>query len=191
MLYPSASGITGANGSQSQMSNTTPTIDADNGTVVSGPSSGQTLNAYLTANPGDVPTFNVAPATYGALDYINLTAGGLSPDTRASGNLGEGALVVQDNGFLSSTPAAGDVFNLFDWVTAMGGGFTLPGNLTAGGSYGGLDLPTLSGTLQWDVSALQSHGVIAVWDAVSEPSRAMLLLFGLLGAFLRRRRRRA
>jgi hypothetical protein len=48
-----------------------------------------------------------------------------------------------------------------------------------------MDLPSLTGGLVWDTSAFSSHGVLIV---VPEPSRALLLLFGLLGLMMRRRR---
>jgi autotransporter-associated beta strand protein len=188
MTFGSAGGITVVNGSQIQMSITTPTLNAGNATVAAWLSSGNDLNTYLTANPGAVPVVNVAPGTYGDLDYINLSAGGLSLGTRASGTFGDGALLVQDNGYTAGTPAAGDLFNLLDWVTAMAGSFSVPGVNTTGGTYGDLDLPTLTGGLVWDVSALTSHGIIAV-VVVPEPSRLVLLLVGLLGLGLRRRRR--
>jgi autotransporter-associated beta strand protein len=172
MTFSSGAGVTVANGSQIQMSITTPTAGASNGTVSGWLSSGQTLSDYLTANPGSETLLNVAPASYGDLDYINLTAGGLVLGDRASGAFGDGSLLVQNNGW---TPAVGDMFNLFDWVTAMTGSFDLPGPTTTGGSYGDIDLPTLSGGLNWDVSAFTSHGIIIV-GGVPEPGRMMLLL---------------
>jgi hypothetical protein len=49
-----------------------------------------------------------------------------------------------------------------------------------------LALPDLSSlSLSWDTSAFASHGVVVT---VPEPSRAILLLLGLLGLMLRRRR---
>jgi autotransporter-associated beta strand protein len=188
MTFGSAGGITVVNGSQLQMSITTPTLNAGNATVTAWLGSGNDLNTYLTANPAAVPLVNIAPGTYGDLDYINISAAGLSLGTRASGTFGDGALLVQDNGYTAGTPAAGDLFNLLDWVTAMAGTFAVPGVNTPGGVYGDLDLPTLTGGLVWDVSALTSHGIVAV-VVVPEPSRMVLLLIGLLGLGLRRRRR--
>ncbi|MCB1208520.1 MAG: autotransporter-associated beta strand repeat-containing protein [Verrucomicrobiales bacterium] len=188
MTFSNAGGVTVASGSQIQMSITAPTLDASNGPIGTWVALGgtQTFDDYLTANPGLVSVVNVAPASYGDLDYINLTTGGLSLGDRASGAFGDGSLLIQSNGW---TPAAGDMFNLFDWVTAMTGTFDTPGATTTGGSYGDLDLPTLSGGLSWDVSALTSHGIIIV-GGVPEPGRMMLLFFGLLGLCLRRRRTR-
>ena len=117
------------------MSITNPTLDASNGTVSAWLSSNQDLNTYLSANSGAVTVVNVAPSTYGDLDYINLTGGGLSLGTRSSATFGSGSLVIQDNGWLSGA-AAGDLFNLFDWVSAMTGSFAMPGTGSTGGDLG-------------------------------------------------------
>lgn len=187
MTFSSAGGVVVASGSQLQMSLSVPTLNASNGTVSAWLASNQDLNTYLTANPASVSLVNVAPATYGDMDYINLTGGTLSLGTRSSGTFGNGSLLVQDNGWLSGA-AAGDLFNLFDWVSALTGTFSTPGTTTAGGAYGDIDLPTLSGTLSWDLSALSSHGIVAVVNVVPEPSRALLLLLGVFGLLARRRR---
>lgn len=186
LTITSPAGIVVANASQVQMSLTTPTLNSGNATVFSWLNSGNTLEDYLTANPTDAALLNIAPATYGDHDYIQLTAGGLTLGTRASGAFGDGAMFIQSNGWAS--PAAGDLFNLFDWVSAMSGSFTTPGSYTAGGSFGDIDLPTLTGGLMWDVSAFGSHGILAVSGIVPEPSRALLLMIGLLSLGLRRRR---
>ena len=88
----------------------------------------------------------------------------------------------------------GELFNLLDWVTAVGFGSTYGTNFVTGirsqcgnESMGAqdLDLPTLSGGFTWDTSLFASHGVIIV---VPEPGRALLLLLGLMALFFRRRR---
>lgn len=185
LTFTNAAGITVANGSQIQMSITNPTLDSNNATVAAWMASGEELNTYLTNNPSAAATFNVAPGTYGDLDYISITSGTLSLGTRAGSGVGEGSLVVQSNGWL--TPEAGDLFNLFDWSAAMSGAFTIPANITSGGSFGDIDLPTLTGGLFWDLSAFTGHGIIGV-TVVPEPSRALLLMFGLMALCLRRRR---
>ena len=109
-----------------------------------------------------------------------------------------GQIVVANNGY---NPTAGDVFNLFDWVGALTGSWNVGG---VAGLYGGLlrtgaesgtnlDLFELGGSYRWDVSQFNTHGILVVVEqgvpgVVPEPSRAMLLLLGLLGAMLRRRR---
>ena len=99
------------------------------------------------------------------------------------------------------TPTTGDVFDLIDWMSLNLGGYagtgallnasstTAYGNgrLTAGGTLGDLDLPTLTGGMLWDVQLFQSHGIVFV---VPEPSRCIFMAFGL-GALLLRRRRTA
>jgi hypothetical protein len=183
MTFSGASGITVANGSQVQMSITTPTLNSGNATISAWLASGTDLNTYLTANPSAIPTINVASGTYGDLDYINITSGALTLGTRASGTFGSGSLLIQNNG---ATFANGDIFNLFDWTTALGGSFTAPAGTTIGGVWGDFDLPTLTGALRWDLSAFSTHGVIAV--VVPEPSRALLMLLGLIALCFRRRR---
>ncbi|MBL9180470.1 MAG: autotransporter-associated beta strand repeat-containing protein [Verrucomicrobiaceae bacterium] len=99
-----------------------------------------------------------------------------------------GTLQVVGSGF---TPAMGQAFNLLDWgsmVTANFTGFTFNGGQLIGNGDEGtdLDLPDLTGSgLFWDFSRFTTSGVIVV---VPEPGRAVLLLVGLLGLMLRRRR---
>ncbi|WP_172683259.1 beta strand repeat-containing protein [Verrucomicrobium spinosum] len=90
------------------------------------------------------------------------------------------------------TPAWHDVFDLIDWA-----GLTLPTSyydpdgdgIRLGGEAGlGLDLPSLTAynsEWYWDVSQFGTTGVIAI---VPEPSKALLLLAGLLALAFRRRR---
>ncbi|MFO1486362.1 MAG: autotransporter-associated beta strand repeat-containing protein [Verrucomicrobiaceae bacterium] len=92
----------------------------------------------------------------------------------------------------SFTPVQGMAFNLLDWgnlVTPNFSGFTFnSGYLIGNGDEGtDLDLPDLTGSgLYWDFSRFTTSGVIVI---VPEPSRALLLVSGLTGLLLRRRRR--
>lgn len=126
-----------------------------------------------------------------ALTYLTGSTGTLSNHDYI--NVGDalnfnqyGRTVVSNYGAFSG--GYGDVFNLFDWVNAFNlNGFTYNAALydgSADSSYD-LDLPTLSGGNLWDTSLFASHGVVFI---VPEPSRVMLLFFGLLGLFFRRRR---
>jgi autotransporter-associated beta strand protein len=85
------------------------------------------------------------------------------------------------------TPVSGQIFNLLDWSGALTG-FSVGTNYRDGASDNSnqFNLPDISASgLVWDVSLFTSNGVIVV---VPEPSRALLLLFGLLGLMMRRRR---
>ena len=51
------------------------------------------------------------------------------------------------------------------------------------------DLPDISGqSLAWDTSGFMAHGILVVVGVIPEPSRALLLMLGLLCLFMRRRR---
>jgi fibronectin-binding autotransporter adhesin len=94
---------------------------------------------------------------------------------------------VINNGY---TPNAGDIFNLFDWFT-ISGAVNVGSNIRTGAEAGtDLNLFTLGGDYRWDTSLFNSNGLLVVVapGLIPEPGRMMLLLFGLLGIFLRRRR---
>lgn len=100
---------------------------------------------------------------------IHMELGGLVRGTQYDGlNITgtvslDGTLnVVLINGF---SPAQGDSFDLFDWITP-------PSSI-----FGSVNLPTLGGALSWDTSALYSSGVIT---AVPEPTTLTALLAGSL-----------
>jgi autotransporter-associated beta strand protein len=97
----------------------------------------------------------------GTLDFSAVTAGGLR--------------VTFADGY---TPALHDVFDLVDW------------NNVTGLSDAQLNLPDLSSfnpSWSWDTSRFVSQGVIGI-VAVPEPSRAILLMLGLMSLALFRRR---
>jgi hypothetical protein len=130
-----------------------------------------------TGNTAVVTEVNVAPAA-GNHDYINV----LGTLTLNSGS----AVHVFANG--TPSYAAGEVFNLLDWSSLINNGFNNAAGFTTGGAVGDLYLPDLSLTnpgLAWDTSAFTTYGIIVV---VPEPSRVFLLLFGLFGLMIRRRR---
>ncbi|WP_397382643.1 ice-binding family protein [Prosthecobacter sp.] len=105
--------------------------------------------------------------------FSSSGAGTLSFSAVAAGGLG----VHFANGY---TPALHDVFDLLDW------------NRITGLSAAQLSLPDLvsfNPLWSWDTSLFASQGVIGI-VAVPEPSRAILLMYGLMGLALRRRQQR-
>jgi autotransporter-associated beta strand protein len=186
----SATALVVDNGGQIQLGVTNATLTSTGfQTYWSGGSSVNALDYLNGIGSGDVALWNVAPASPTDHDRINLTGAGsnLSIGTRSAPAFGSGSVLV--SGTVAS-PTIGMVFNLIDWMalTTMSGTFTNGGGtgIVAGGtSAGDLDLPSLSAGFGWDTSAFQSYGVLVI---VPEPSRLMLLFFGLFGLFFRRRR---
>lgn len=91
--------------------------------------------------------------------------------------------IVDVTGFLGGyTPVAGNTWALFDsWGTVNPGVFNVGTDLI---------LPNVSGfSLSWDTSSFTTNGSVSLVILIPEPSRMMLLLFGLLGVCFRRRRR--
>ncbi|MBX7209039.1 MAG: autotransporter-associated beta strand repeat-containing protein [Verrucomicrobiaceae bacterium] len=83
----------------------------------------------------------------------------------------------------------GDSWALFTNWASITGSFNAGTNLRSGGTGGGaLNLPTLTPGLLWDVTQFTVNGTISI-TAVPEPSRALLLLVGLVGILGTRRRR--
>lgn len=184
--------LTVADGSQIQLGITSATYTSTG--VIAGLTDTTYTNAltYIGANGSEfTSSWNVAPGA-GAMDYLNLTgaSSSLSVGNRATATFGDGSIRIS---LVNATSLGlGQVFNLVDWqsVSAINGNFdTGASSIYAAGSNviaGDLDLPALSAGLAWDVSAFAQYGVIVI---VPEPSRAILLLLGLLGLMLRRRRR--
>lgn len=134
--------------------------------------------SWLVANAASYLTSTSGSGSLAGHDYINV-GGALTLNQY-------GRVVVSTLG--SGSYAGGDVYNLLDWSTITNNGFTVNGTPYdgSGDTAFDLDLPTLSNGLLWDTSLFLSHGVIFI---VPEPSRALLMLLGLLGLALRRRRR--
>lgn len=105
-----------------------------------------------------------SPSSY---DQVQVTSGALGMSTTT-------ALQIS----LHYTPQAGDSFDLLDWVS-LSGDSVLTDNLS---------VPDLSGMgLQWNFSQFDSLGILTIQN-VPEPSRALLMMLGLVGGLLRRRR---
>ncbi len=134
--------------------------------------------------------WNVAPTTSTSHDFLNLTGtdSNLTVGARASATHGEGSILITDAGLSGVT--YGQVFNLIDWTQLSPMSFNVTSGVFGGGTpqAGDLDLPDLTGfgDFAWDTSAFQSYGIIVV---VPEPSRLLLMMFGMAGLLMRRRRR--
>jgi fibronectin-binding autotransporter adhesin len=96
-----------------------------------------------------------------------------------------GTLAINNPNLLTNW-AEGDIWRLFDWAlaTSVTGSFS---NITSTvGNF--TDLPELDGDLRWDTTQLYTQGTLSV-VMIPEPSRALLVLIGLFGAVMRRRRK--
>jgi autotransporter-associated beta strand protein len=199
----SATALTVANGSQIQLSITSPTSGAtvtfSNGQYeYKGGTYANALALFSSTADNDLlngadgaealATWNVAPAGT-EHDFINLTGAGsnLTVGTRASAAYGDGSIRVIDSGLAGVS--YGQVFNLIDWTQATAMNFSYTSGFIGGANptAGNLDLVDISSFgLAWDTTAFGAYGILIV---VPEPSRMLLMMFGLLGLFFRRRRR--
>ncbi|MCX6857360.1 MAG: autotransporter-associated beta strand repeat-containing protein [Verrucomicrobia bacterium] len=166
------------------------TVTVSSGATVSvGNASGDTTGKVLTFTPasgGITTTFQS-----GSIIEFDLFSGAGLGDQ--SGNLAAADLFRTGGLFDISTGvklkvnsamtgfAANDRWRLLDWNT-LGG--TAP---TGTFDTALFELPTLTGMLGWDLSQFYTAGTISV-AAVPEPTRALLLAFGLVGILIRRRR---
>ena len=126
--------------------------------------------------------FNQAGSTLTEADRLIFTKTG-TPNINLAGS----SLVVSAiNGLTPSSFNVGDTWKIIDWASIVPTGtFTgLTGSFVNDANY----LPDLSGIgRMWDISGLYTNGTIIV--AVPEPSKLVLLMLGLLGLGMRRRRR--
>lgn len=92
------------------------------------------------------------------------------------------------------TPSFGETWHLIDWMTSLDlTNFNVGTNFRTGAdaaaNEGDLDLPNLSPYgLFWDVSNFANDGTVSI---VPEPSRMLLLMAGVMGLVMRRRRKAA
>ena len=181
------------------------------GTGIIAPSAGNAVLVDGTLRIGGaIPTIaqtltiatNAAALTINDLLTFDLFAGegtgainGISSADRLllTGNSGGATVALGASSIFEITTAitsgwvVGSSWQLINWagLTPTGTFTNIPS--TAGiGNFANLPDLSLFG-LGWDVSAIYSSGTVSI-GAIPEPSRAMLLMIGLLGLFWRRRR---
>ena len=135
---------------------------------------------YLNTAGGTGSTeYTTIWALSGDYDSIRLTNGTFDLGVTAGGTI-----KLSDSGTTGYT--AGSIFKLLDWSTVG----TADSLLVGGGGFTLTDLDfsavTLGAGLVFDTTAFTTYGVVVI---VPEPSRAFLIMLGLLGLMLRRRRR--
>lgn len=170
------------NGGQVQLSisdNTQQLSAGDMNALTTALTNGSYTNVAALFTSGELDAYKTTPP--GNHDFVNITgtfsvnADGPTPLFKVLNRTGAP--------YTTATPAVGDVFNLMDWTGAM----LFTGTNTSLNTVNfDFTAAGFSGEFAFDTSAFATHGIIVV---VPEPSRALLLLLGLLGLFARRRRR--
>ncbi len=182
-----APGIAGANNGISKLTFT----PAGGDVSVTGTADLQLLTSGLhgytaTYNPDGTLASLSGSYTAGGNDQISF-AGGAAANKLDFTAVSAGNVNITFAG--SYAPADKDLFDLLDWSNLSGTGtLNNEASAIAGLNSSQLDLPSLSGGLAWDTSFWTSHGVIAIYMLVPEPSRALLLMTGMAAAIARRRR---
>jgi autotransporter-associated beta strand protein len=167
--------------------------------------SGSTIQAGDSTAASSYGTLHFTPVVgSGSFDFqsgstviLGLNLGGASDLLNFVGT-GTTTLLFNSNftiGPASFSPVMAQVFNLMDWsglsaAPTFASRFTYAGLLTGNGDEAtGLNLPDVSGSgFNWDITNLTTNGSIALVAVIPEPSRALLLLLGLITLRLRRRR---
>lgn len=138
-----------------------------------------TALAYLNANggTGGTPYTTIWGAAGSTYDSIQLTNG-----TFTLGDTSGGTIRLIN----SSNYTMGTIFKLLDW-SGLGTGTLLDAGGFNPNASNNLDFAVvLDAGLAWDTTAFTTYGVIVV---VPEPSRILLIMLGLVGLMLRRRRK--
>ncbi len=185
----SATGTLGGTGSIIAGSNNNITI---NGTLDAGMPAASSGTA-LALTVGGTGSLALNGATQFQL-FTNINTGTLNGNTAADqlvvnapdwSNLifGGSSTLTITTGLTATSFVAGDSWKIFDWLGVAAGSTPVQGT----NGFNAISAPTLDVNLDWDYSALFTTGTISI-IVVPEPSRALLLLLGLLGLMMRRRR---
>jgi autotransporter-associated beta strand protein len=134
---------------------------------------GSTLFQLFTGGGTGTPNGNTAAdqVVVNAPNWSNVVFGGASTLTITTG-------------LTATSFVAGDSWKIFDWVGVAAGSAPVQGT----NGFNSVVAPTLDPGFSWDYSALFTSGLISV-VVVPEPSRALLLMLGLFGLMIRRRRK--
>jgi T5SS/PEP-CTERM-associated repeat protein len=128
----------------------------NSGSIAPGNSPGLlSFSSNLTLTASSLLSLEIAGTNSGAFDRVVV-----------GGTLDKAGSV--EVSLLSYNPSEGDSFDLLDWGAMLG-------------SFAALNLPSLSGGLQWDSAQFESQGILMVVNAIPEPS---VLVLGALGAGL-------
>ena len=167
---------------------------ASGSTVHAGDTTAGTSLGTLTFSP--VSGSGIVDFQSGSHVFLGITPGAQSDLLSIVGN-GTNTFLFNSNltvGPATLVPTMAEVFDLLDWTAlaslpTFASRFAFTGQLFGNGDEAaGLDLPDISGSgFAWDMSAFTTHGSIAI-VIVPEPSRAMLLMTGILALVWRRRR---
>jgi autotransporter-associated beta strand protein len=157
-----------------------------------------------TLSPGDNAGASIGTLTFqgnlnlNAGSTTNLKVGNTSPAQGTQTNdqivingsltLNSGSIVnLSDAGGFAANAFIGETIDLFSWASLVNNGFNTGTNFRTGGTGGGdLNLPALSGGLDYNISSFFTSGTVVV---APEPGRMLLLVFGMAALVMRRRRK--
>ncbi len=148
---------------------------------------------HVAGIPGSRVGTSVNPTIFGQ-SGTDLLAGSFHDHLEIGGNVVWQGGTIQVE-FTAYTPEPGDIFNLMDWYGLssnwssfnVGSSRFLIGNGDDNGNFNLPDLSQWNPELRWDTGLWTQHGILLI-AYVPEPSRMMLLVIGVLGYCLRRRR---
>jgi T5SS/PEP-CTERM-associated repeat protein len=139
-----------------------------------------TNNAGGIVAPGASPgILTVDAITFATGSTLQIELGGTARGTEYDVLAASGTVALQSGSALAVTlinsyvPQWRDEFDILDFAGLSG-------------EFGTRSLPALGGNLEWDISGLYTTGTITV---VPEPATLALVLVGVAGTLLRRRRR--